>query len=341
MKHTMVSRNVLVKIVINTIIGLILILVWLRFVNIEDILERLSKIEIYKLIPVFLFLALSPIIRAFRLKILLSTEKQIQLKDVVFLNGVATMLNFLIPIRGGEIAKGIYLSHVYGLGMAKSIVWIFIDRFLDFLVVLIFVSILLFSVPTNLPYNFILILAVTTFLGLTVAYILAFNANLAKKLFKFLIPLLIVKSVKIYFERFFNFLLGCFSILKRKPGDLSVLFFVSILAYLADAGAWYFTFLSINFPQPLVNLLLGQMISALTYLVPAAPGYIGSAEASGLLVLSGILRIDPNIASTMTVLFHIVTIIFIITFGVISVYFLKIDLGGILRKIFRKEDAKS
>ena len=336
MKLTVVSRNVLIKILINTLVGVILILVWLRFVSIEDILNRLSKVDLLTLIPVFLFLFLSPVLRAIRLKILLSKHKLISLRDMVFLNGVATMLNFFIPIRGGEIAKGVYLSHVYGLQMAKSIIWIFIDRFLDFLVVLICVGVLFFIVPTSLSITFIIIINIILLVLISLTYTLIFQTGLSKKLFNFLIYLLPINSIKIYFERYFNFLLECLSILKRKPEDLGILFFVTILAYLADAGVWYFTFISIDTPQNFISMLFGQMVSALTYLIPAAPGYIGSAEASGLLVLSGILRIDPNIASAMTVLFHINTVIFVAIFGVLSIYFLKIDLGEILNRILRK-----
>ena len=84
-------------------------------------------------------------------------------------------------------------------------------------------------------------------------------------------------------------------------------------------------------------MYLGQLLSALTYLIPAAPGYIGSAEASGLLIFSGIFGINTNLASSMTVLFHIASGVFVLFYGLISVFSLKLDLRLILKKALKKD----
>lgn len=337
----MLSTKTIVKIIFNTALGVILIAVWLQFVNIRDILSTLSKVNIITILPVVICLFLSSAIRAVRLKIFLSGVKKIAILDLIFLNGFATMLNFLIPIRGGEIAKGVYLNNQYGLPLAKSLVWIFLDRFIDFLVVLILASILFFIIPTSLNITFIIIIIIIFLAGIILTYYMIYKVNLARKIFKYLTNLLIVNSIKLYFERIYNFFLDSFSILKRKPAELLALVLFTVLAYAADAGIWYFTFFSLGASQEYLKMYLGQLLSALTYLIPSAPGYVGSAEASGLLIFSGVFGIEPNLASAMTVLFHVILAIFVISFGIISVYFLKIDLGSILRRIFRKEAAKS
>ena len=159
----MFATKTLIRIVINTAIGIILVLIWLRFVNIKEILITLSNVEIVKLMPVFFFMLLSPAIRALRLKIFLAPIKNIPLLDLIFLNGIGTLFNFLIPIRGGEIAKGIYLNTTYNLPVSKSLVWIFLDRFIDFLAVLILAAILFFVIPTSLSITFIIIITVIAF----------------------------------------------------------------------------------------------------------------------------------------------------------------------------------
>src|SRR3989344_2720390 len=232
----------MVKIIFNALLGLLLIFIWSRFVNIEEIFHTISKVNPLSLIPIFFFLLLSPIIRSIRLKIFLSEIKKISLKDLIMLNGAALMLNFLIPIRAGEIAKGVYLSQKYGLNLGKAVIWVFIDRFVDFLVVLLLASLFVSLLPTQLPSGF-------------------------------------SKTALVIF----------------------------ILA------------------------LLG------TYLIPAAPGFVGSAEASGLLVFSGIFGIDPNISSSVVVLLHISTILFVLVFGIIGVLNLKLDLGLILRKALKRD----
>lgn len=326
----------MIKILLNTLLGIILIYIWSRFVDLPQIISTLSKVNLAYLIPIFLFMLLSPLIRALRLKIFLSEVKKIDFKDLIFLNGVAMMLNFFIPIRAGEIAKGIFLNTQYNLNLAKSIIWIFIDRFVDFLVVLLLAAGLLLIVPTPLsirligPIGFILTLVILA------AYLAIFQLNFARKLVNFLRPLFIEKHIKIYFDKFTSFILDSFSILDRHPKDLVLMVAITVLAYFADAGVWYFTFLALGSTFGILEMYLGQLLSALTYLIPAAPGYVGSAEASGLLILSGVFRIDANLASAMIVLFHILSAVFVLCFGLLAVFFLKIDLGVILKKALKR-----
>ncbi len=333
----MISVKNIVRILINTALGVILIFIWLRFVNLEEILQTLLKVNPQILITVFFFMFVSVLLRSWRLKIFLLPIQKIPLKNLFFLNGVAMMLNFLIPIRAGEIAKGIYLHTQYGLPLGKSVIWVFLERFLDFLMVLMMASALTLFLKTNLPGNFASLLMLISTVSLLVTYLMIFQVKFAKKLFKFLTHLLIVNSIKIYFDRICTFFLEAFSVLRRGPWDLSKLAFLTVLAYGADAAIWYFTFLAIGAPQDFLKMFFGQLLSALTYLIPAAPGFIGSAEASGLLILSAVLGLEANLASAMIVLFHVCSVLFVISFGVLSVYGLKINLGLILRKALRKD----
>lgn len=326
----------MIKILFNTILGIILIFIWSRFVDLGQIILTVKKANFVYLGPIFLFMLLSPAVRALRLKIFLAEVKSINLKDLIFLTGVAQMLNFFIPIRAGEIAKGIYLNTHYKLNLGKSVVWIFLDRLLDFLAVLMLAGVLLLIIPTSLSIKFITIIIIILSLALGLTYLAVFQINFSRKIVNFLRHLLIFNSIKIYFESFTSFILESFSILDRHPKDLSLMILLTILAYGADAAIWYFTFIALGFPQDFGKMYLGQLLSALTYLIPAAPGYIGSAEASGLLIFSGIFGINANLASAMTVLVHILSAVFVLVFGLISVFSLKINLRLILQKALKR-----
>lgn len=328
----MLTTKTLLKVLFNTAIGIILIYVWSRFVNISEIFLTISKVNIVWLIPVFVCMFLSPFFRALRLQYFLAPFKKVSLKDLFFLNGAAMMFNFFIPIRMGEILKGGYLNTKYGIHLGKAVIWIFLDRFVDFLMVLFLGCIFLLVIKTRIDQSIVLTISITLFLALAMTYFAIFQAEFAKKMVSFLKHLMIFKSLKNKFESIAHFILDSFSILRREKKELGVLAIITFLAYVADAGIWYFTFIALGFPQDFFKMYLGQMLSALTYLVPAAPGYVGSAEASGLLILSGIFGIGNNIASAMTVLFHILSAVFVIVFGLVSIFTLKIDFWVIFKK---------
>jgi uncharacterized protein (TIRG00374 family) len=110
-----------------------------------------------------------------------------------------------------------------------------------------------------------------------------------------------------------------------------VLIGLTVLAYAADAAIFYYLAKAARIDLSFLEAYLSQLLSALTYLIPAAPGYVGSAEASGLLVFSGILGIEVTQASILTVLFHIIMALWIVSFGIISLYFLKINPSSIFK----------
>lgn len=331
----------MIKIIFNTILGLGLVFVWLQFVNISEIFKVISNVNVIWLLPVFICMFLSPYLRALRLKYFLAPIKKTSLKDLFFLNGAAMMFNFFIPIRIGEVLKGGYLNSKYGIHLGKAVIWIFLDRFVDFLMVLLLGCIFLLSIKTNINANIVLTISSMLAISFLLTYFSIFQDKFARKLVGLIKHLLVFKLLKEKFESISHFILDSFSILRREKKELGVLVFITILSYGADAGIWFFTFIALGFPQDFFKMYLAQMLSALTYLVPAAPGYVGSAEASGLLILSGVFGIENNLASAMIVLFHILSAIFVIIFGLISVFSLKLDVGTLLKKAFRTKLASS
>ena len=329
----MFSQNTLLKIAFNTILGLVLILIWLQFVDLRVLWQSLSEVSPAAILPVAFLIITSLGIRALRLKYFLRPIKQIPFKELFFLNGAALLFNILIPIRAGEVLKGIYLNTNFTLPFTKSITWIFLDRFLDFLFVLVAGAILLLVIPTTLSITVIKVIIVIFAVGLFLAYLMVYQPQLSRKLFNFTKPLLVFDVIKFRMESIFNYFLESFVVLKRSFKDFGLVFLLTLLAYLSDSLAWYFGFLALGSSQDLMQMFLAQLLSALTYLVPAAPGYVGSAEASGILVFSGILGIEVNLASSTTVLNHIITIITALIFGVISINFLKINIKAIFRKL--------
>lgn len=330
------STKTFIKILINTGIGIGLILIWLQFVNLKEIISQIMQANLIFVFPAFTAILFGVFIRAIKLKLFLSPEIKIPLKNLFFLNGASNLFNFLIPIRAGEVLKGIYLGSNYNFPYLKSVTWIFLDRFIDFLTVLILTVILFFVVKTTLPINFELSVAAIFIIVIIISILMVYKPKLILSLYKKYSFLLMFRVLKIHLEKFLTHLLSSFSILRRSPKDLGFLFLLASIGYAADALVFYFLSASLNHPLSFTISYLSQLLSALTYLVPAGPGYVGSAEASGLLVFSGIFGMDKNLASALIVLFHIVMSLWTGAFGIMSVYLLRINPSQIFKKIFSK-----
>lgn len=327
--------KLVVKLLINTSIGVVLILIWLQFVDIGQIAKVLKTAKPTPLFFALLFVAIASVLRTVRLKLLLS-QYNLPLRELIPLQFVSQFLSFFIPIRAGEIAKSIYLSSQFSLPLGKSIVWILIDRFLDFWVNLLLVGTLILFVSTNLPVNFKYILFSILAVFTTLAMVAVLSSKFAHKLIDILNKILIFPKLRQIFITTSSTIIEGFEVLRRDPSELFIIVLLTILAAIGDSMIWFFALRAINVDLEFLKIVLGNLLSALTFMIPAAPGYVGSAEAAGLAVFGGILGLDPTIASAGTVLTHILSALALLIFGIASLYFLKFDLNLVWRKILRK-----
>lgn len=329
------SKSNIIKLLINTLIGVVLIFVWLKLVNLEIIVDQIKKINPTLLIFFFVFIILSTVLRATRLKILLKTV-DLSLSELIKLNFISQFLSFIIPIRAGEIAKSVYLHSQYQISFTKVITWILLDRFLDFWSVLLMLVVLGPFVLVNLPSQF-MPSVITGFIAATIiAVMITVSPIRTKKVFNYLKILLVFKRLqKLYLSVVENIFSG-FIIFKNNFSDLPKLIVLSIAALISDALTWLVVLSAFSIQLPLLKLVFGSLISMLTFLVPAAPGYVGSAEGSGLLVFSGILGLEPNLASSAVLVSHILVVVALPLFGIVSLYLLKFDLKLVWKKL-RKE----
>src|SRR3989344_1892628 len=191
----MFSQKNIIRIALNSLLGAILIYFWFGLIDFNHVLEELKRINYFSLFPFILLFLLSGVIRAWRLKILLSDFK-LRLKDMIPLTYLGQLLSFTIPLRLGEISKAVYLSTEYKLDFSKSIVWILLDRFLDFWVLLLMVFILLLFIPTNLPSGLQQTLVLLIFLFSLAGSLALFLPSLTKKLVTIFSELLIFSLPK-------------------------------------------------------------------------------------------------------------------------------------------------
>lgn len=322
----------MLRIALNTLIGLALIYAWTKFVNLEEIIKILSQARVEYLLAFVVLYIISALFRALRLVTLLN-RSEFKLKESVALFFLSQFLSNLIPIRAGEIAKGVYLANRFNVPVGKALVWSFVDRFIDFWVLFILVGGLLILVPTGLPVRVALICFSLALVSVVVGIVLIKNQDLTLKIIKFLSNYLVINNIKKLFVSVTTTLLEGFQILKLSPLKLGIIIVSTLIAYGLDGLFWFAIWRSIGVEVSYLMGLLGNLLIALTFLLPSAPGFVGSTEASGLAVYSGIFKLEPNIASAGTVLFHLMLISTIAVLGTISLYWLKFDLSLVWKRL--------
>lgn len=333
------SRSNLVKILINSLLGVVLIIVWLKLVNLNLIIQRLSVANWPVLSFTVIAFVTATILRAKRLQLLLKNY-HLSLKSLTNLNFISQFLSFLIPIRAGEIAKSIYLHTHADIPLHRVIIWILLDRFLDFWTVLLLLVLLFPVALLPLPAQ-IYWLIIAVFFGFTFsAVIILMSASQSKKLLEKIIFIFYFNPIKKLILRLADQIIDGFSLIRQNITDLPYLVFYTLIALVAEAFAWWVVFDSLYIPLPPLQTLIASLMSMLTFIIPSAPGYIGSAEGYGLAVFGGVLGLDPNSASTGVVLYHLTAIILLPAFGIFGLYSLKFNLKLVWAKLRRQNSSQ-
>lgn len=327
--------KILFRIGINTLIGVILIVLWMQIIDINEVMHALKEVNPLISLPVIACYVFVNILRAFRLKILLSGFN-VRLKNLIYLNFLSQLLSFVIPIRAGEVTKGVYLSTHYDIPLAKAVVWIFLDRFFDFWLVVFLSLILLVMVPNALPTSLIssLLIVLVVFTGVTVLLVLI--PDLFKRFAQFFAGVIFIPSVKNIFLKLVFFVVDTFGLIHSQIKNTPVIFLLTLSATVIEGFAWYLLLSVFIRDLSFMKVLLGSMMNALTFLIPAAPGYVGSAEAAGLGVFHYGLSLDKLGVSAATVVNHAITIVYMLIFGILGLYLLKFDLKIVFRKLTGK-----
>jgi uncharacterized protein (TIRG00374 family) len=277
--------KLLSKIGINTGIGVVLIIIWLKLVNIGEILKVLETINLIIIFPCLLLLVILTIFRSLRLKIFLS-QFEVSFKDLLNLNFLSQLLSFLIPIRAGEITKSVYLTTQYKIPLTRALIIIFVDRFFDFWLIVFCSLVLLILIPNNLPTGLISGLTFSLIIFSTGTLLLiAIPYQLRQLLLNFK-NYLVFSFVKKIYTQIIEFITDIGILLNSRKSNLVAIIGLSFLAIISEAVLWYILFTSLFTSVNPFSIWLGSMLNSLTFLIPAAPGYVGSAEAAGLAVFN-------------------------------------------------------
>jgi uncharacterized protein (TIRG00374 family) len=113
--------------------------------------------------------------------------------------------------------------------------------------------------------------------------------------------------------------------------DIKLLFYVALLSvviWLIDVVAIYFTFLAFGFTLPVIAAFVVMIILMIGITIPTAPGFVGNWHFSCIVGLSlyGVPKTD---AFTFAVIFHVIFIGIVIFLGLMFLPFNKFSLSDL------------
>jgi len=320
MKNKLLTRRQAGLLIAQTLLGLGLLWIWLRVVNLQAVGQLLGRTNGWLLLPAIVLLTSSSVLRAGRWRLVLRPIATVPLWELWLISAAASLINFVIPLRTTEIARSLYLKHRRQVSVAASLPTVAIDRAFDLVAVLtlgVAGGLLGVRLGDRLAWVILagggLLLGFIALIGLTL-----WSRRGVVTLLTRLLPKQLNETLRQRIMTAGEAFLRGLATAAQRPGDLVWMLGLSLLAILIDASGVYVLFLALS---PQVNFAIvatGFALLTLSYIVPGAPGYLGSTEAFGLLIFVT-LGIETDLAAGAVLLNHVLSSSLIILLGLTAI----------------------
>jgi uncharacterized protein (TIRG00374 family) len=315
---------------VGVFVSLILIVIYAHLVDVPSIFARLGHLNIgLALLCGAAFLS-AYAVRALRWRLFLAPHA-VSMRRAVAIYQVATFINVLLPVQGGELVKSLLLRRLNGIPISESLPTVAMDKMLDLLPAVGLLVLLPFLPLQVGGALWMALLIVLVLLGLGVgciglaawrratAYCLL--ANVTARL-----PRRLRQRTGEFVTHFIEALLA----LVARPRRLLIAACITAVAVCLDALYCFLAFRAVGAQVPVLLVLFGYTLFNLCSILPSPPGQVGSVELIGLLVFNTVLHVDRSTVATALLFDHPWTIFLLVTTGLLSLSALGVSLRAAL-----------
>jgi uncharacterized protein (TIRG00374 family) len=312
--------------------GAVLIGLFVRLVNVSAVYHRLAHLRIgFALLCGAAFLG-AYIVRAARWRWLLK-PCEVSLGRTVAIYQIATFLNWLLPIRGGELAKSLLLRRTNGIAVSRSLATVSLDKTMDLLPAVALLALVPFvHLRLSRPLWLLLLsaLVVVAAAGLVLVFA-AWRQDRALALLTsglaVFLPARLRSAVEPFIARFVATLLS----LIRQPRVLLIAAAYTAVAVCLDATFCLLAFRAVGSPVAVPVVLYGYTFYNLAFILPTPPGQVGSNELVGLLIFSGMFGLGRSEVGAMFLFSHPWTAALMTIAGLLCLSLMGLSLRSTLR----------
>jgi uncharacterized protein (TIRG00374 family) len=326
-----------IKLILGLLIGIGLLFLVSRFVNIPSTIHLLRQNLVTPRALILVLLSGGAFLQAFsirgvRWKLFLNSVGKVGTFKAIKLCLVGIFLNFLLPIRVGEVAKPLMLKRIAHIPISQSLPTVAMDKALDLVPALFIMAIVPFlGLQMDIKLWLVLGLVVGVLIGL-----IFFVALAAWKRTSAIELLHKVKGVfpKSFGSKIESFAIGFIDALLLSMSRPKIFIAAALLtgvAVIFDGLFAMLVFWAIGFPIPFGTAIFGYTVYNMFYILPNPPAQVGSNEAVGLLVFTGLLHLPAAKVAAMFVFAHLWLALLMSTTGTVCLSALGLTITSVMK----------
>jgi len=255
--------------------------------QLEEVWAALSRFQVLWLLPAVAVYFVAVLLRTYRWHYLLRHMKSIPVKRLFPVVTIGYMGNNVYPFRAGEVIRAYVLKRRENVSGSASLATIVVERILDGLTMLTFVFAIVPFVPATVRFRATLAVASLLFFGALAAFFLvASSPRRTEQMYGWLVNRLVPARFRGPVKGILDKFLVGLQVLRRGR-DLLLVFGVSIVLWLAEAGKYWFVMHGFRQAGVAINVPFHALVltAALVNLATSIPlptiGYIGPFEVVG------------------------------------------------------------
>ena len=321
-------RTVALRTAAGLCAGALLLAAFLQLMNVNAVVAHLEHLS---LAPALLcgipFLA-AYVVRALRWRLFLAPY-DVSAPRAVAIYQVATFVNWLLPIRGGELVKCLLLRRSNDIPVSRSLATVSMDKAMDLLPAVALLAVLPFAgIRLGGPLWALLFSALAVvLLAAVVVGLAAWRPAMALSVLTRPLPAGARERVAPFVAQFVETLVA----LVRQPRLMLVAAAYTAVAVTLDALFCLLAFRAVGVSISLPLVLYGYTFFNLAFILPTPPGQVGSNELIGLLLFSGVLGIDRSGVGAMFLFSHPWTAVLMTVSGLVCLSVMGLSLRSTLR----------
>jgi uncharacterized protein (TIRG00374 family) len=326
------ARAVAGRTLVGLIVGAVMVVAFLRILKVSAVYHRLAHLRIgFGLLCGIAFLG-AYVVRALRWRMFLRPS-HVGVGRAVAIYEVATFLNWLLPIRGGELAKSLLLRRLHGVPISRSLATVGMDKAMDLLPA---VGLLVLLPVAGLHLSralWLLLLAALAVVGL-VSGLLVFAAWRPQRAMSVLsrpLCVLLRQRARQRIEPSVALFIDTLLALIRQPRVVLAAAAYTACAVCLDALFCWLAFKAVGLAVAVPVVLYGYTFYNLAFILPTPPGQVGSNELMGLLIFSGMFGLNRSGVGAMFLFSHPWTAVLMTVIGLICLSVMGLSLRATLR----------
>ncbi len=326
------------RILISLVVGFVLLYLTIKSINIQTTVATITKYLLtpsgitYALLSGIIFIA-SFTLRGIRWKLFLNPIGKISAIRVIQLFWIGVFINFLLPVRGGELAKSLMLKRIAGMPISQTLPTVAMDKALDLMPALFVMAIvpLLPGVHMTLQLWFVLVVVAGVLVGLVLFIALAAWKRTAAISFMQFFTRFLPKKIGSGIEGFATGFVDSLLTGASQPKIFVPAMLLTVAAVICDGLFALFAFWAVGLYMPFGIAIFGYTMFNMFSILPNAPAGIGSNEATGAVVFTGLLGYNSNSVQAMFVFSHPWTTLLMAVIAIVSLSSLGLTLSNAMK----------